>query len=53
MKSKKTEPESLEPTIRTQIALELVRSEIEYMKHLEIIQKYYAKPLKATLDSGQ
>lgn len=39
--------------MRAQIAVELVQSEIIYMKHLELIQKYFAKPLKATLDAGQ
>lgn len=50
---KKSEPENIEPGLRTQIALEIVKSEINFMKQLEIIQKYYAKPLKATLDAGQ
>ena len=48
-----TNVESVEPCMRTQVAMELVKTEINYMKNLEIIQKYYAKPLKASLDSGK
>jgi hypothetical protein len=39
--------------MRTQISLEIIRSEINYMKTLEMIQKFYARPLKSSNDSGQ
>jgi hypothetical protein len=39
--------------MRTQITLEIVKSEINYMKSLEIIEKLYARPLKASSESGQ
>jgi hypothetical protein len=35
------------------VALELTKSEIGYLKHLETIQKYYARPLKASLNAGR
>ena len=50
---KKSEAELVEQSMRTQIVLELIKSEINYMRSLEIIQKYYARPLKACLDSGK
>ncbi|CAF0730595.1 unnamed protein product [Brachionus calyciflorus] len=48
----KSDAESVEQSMRTQIVLEIVKTEINYFKCLEIIQKYYAKPLKASLDTG-
>lgn len=38
--------------MRIQIILELLKTEIEYLKSLEILQKYYVKPLKACFESG-
>ncbi|RNA43582.1 epithelial cell-transforming sequence 2 oncogene-like [Brachionus plicatilis] len=48
----KSDAESTEQNMRTQIVLDLVKTEIDFFKSLEIIQKYYVKPLKACLDSG-
>ena len=45
--------EDLEPGLRIQISLEMAKSEISYLKQLEIIQKYYARPVKASLDAGR
>ena len=39
--------------MRTEVILELVQSEISYKRQLEMIQKYYARPLRAAYDSGQ
>lgn len=49
----KSVSEDLEPGLRIQISLELAESEISYLKQLEIIQKYYARPVKASLDAGR
>ncbi len=45
--------ESVEPGQRVQIALEIAKSEINYLKRLELIQKYYARPVKASLNAGK
>ena len=50
---KKNVIESNDGGLRTQIILDLVKSEINYMRSLEIIQIYYAKPLTAAHESGR
>lgn len=45
--------EGLEPGLRIQIALELTKSEINYMKRLEMVQKFYARPVKGSLNAGR
>lgn len=49
----KSSTESVEPGQRVQIALEIAKSEINYLKKLEVIQKYYARPVKASLNAGK